>query len=292
VRVYQFSDQPRTAELVHFESVGPASANASTRVSEPPGFQLRLRILVHSADITATAYSPGFKHVVAADASGAVSLLDLAAPALLWLQVRWACFTCTRLHPAFASPGHPAPWVGFFLGVKLPRRSQETLPATSYACMLTFPLACLPCPLTAQKQSPKPTTTPAHPPPPARQAPLRVPITSLALARCPLPPPRDRNQLLGSFSRTPGGTAIPCVVALGADSSITVLDAGMGFPLAKESKIKPRHPTSALAIEMLDASGTPLWMARDVRRLVQLSRWAEVRAPRCPAFQSCFPQSP
>jgi hypothetical protein len=101
-----------------------------------------------------------------------------------------------------------------------------------------------------------------------------VPIVSLALARCPLPLPRDRNQLLGSFSRTPGGMAIPCVVALGADSAMSVMDAGTGFPLARENRAKPRNPTPALAVEMLDGTGTPLWMARDVRRLVQLSRCA------------------
>jgi hypothetical protein len=93
VRVFQFTERPRTAPVVHFESVGAPDANAATRVSEPPGFQLLLQSLVHSADVTTSAYSPSFKHVAVADAAGMVSLVDLSKPAVLWLQVRTAEWT-------------------------------------------------------------------------------------------------------------------------------------------------------------------------------------------------------
>lgn len=47
----------------------------------------RLQSLVHSADVRNSAYSPAFKFVAVADGAGAVSLIDLAKPAVLWLQV-------------------------------------------------------------------------------------------------------------------------------------------------------------------------------------------------------------
>lgn len=88
MRVYQFSERARTTDVSHLESIGAAAPNARTTISEPPGFQLRLQGLVHSADVTCSAYNPSFKFVAVGDRAGAVSLIDLSRPALLWLQVR------------------------------------------------------------------------------------------------------------------------------------------------------------------------------------------------------------
>jgi hypothetical protein len=87
MRVFQFSERPRATAVVHFESVGGASSNPTTRLAAPAGFQLLLQSLLHSADITTSAYNPSFKHVAVADAAGMVSLVDLSKPAVLWLQV-------------------------------------------------------------------------------------------------------------------------------------------------------------------------------------------------------------
>jgi hypothetical protein len=45
-------------------------------------------VLVHTSGVTAVTYSPVAKMVAMGDRAGAVSLLDLAQPALLWLQAR------------------------------------------------------------------------------------------------------------------------------------------------------------------------------------------------------------
>jgi hypothetical protein len=62
---------------------------------------------------------------------------------------------------------------------------------------------------------------------------MKVPIASLALARCPLPPRRARSDLMSRHGGLKGGAAIKCVVAVGADSSVGLLDAGSGFCLSK-----------------------------------------------------------
>jgi hypothetical protein len=102
VRLYEFSQRPRTRDALRIESVGGAANNTASRVAEPPGFQLRLRCLVHGADITALAACPVARHVAVGDAAGAVSLLDVATPALLWLQVWRPCFSA-RVCPGSAS---------------------------------------------------------------------------------------------------------------------------------------------------------------------------------------------
>ncbi|GBF90963.1 hypothetical protein Rsub_03818 [Raphidocelis subcapitata] len=190
VRVYQFSERARTTEVSHLESIGVAGPDARTAVSEPPGFQLRLQSLVHSADITCSAYNPSFKFVAVGDRAGAVTLVDLSRPALLWLQT-----------------------------------------------------------------------------------PLKSPAVSLALARCPLPPRRARNGLVSErLAGAPDGAPVRAVVAVGADSSVVVLDAASGFALSKRGALRPKHPSRALAVEALDAGGAPVWMARDVGYLVELCR--------------------
>ncbi|KAI8474766.1 MAG: hypothetical protein J3K34DRAFT_490656 [Monoraphidium minutum] len=189
VRVYQFDERPRAIDVVHFESVGGASNNDTTALREPPGFQLRLQSLVHSSDITTSAYNPAFKHVAVADKAGTVSLIDLAKPALLWLQ-----------------------------------------------------------------------------------APMRVPVASLALARCPLPHHRDRNPLISGYDGLHAGAPIKCVVVAAVDSSVGVLDAATGFFLSREGRLKPKTPTPALLVEALDAYGAPVWAARDVQELLATCR--------------------
>jgi hypothetical protein len=62
---------------------------------------------------------------------------------------------------------------------------------------------------------------------------MRAAVSSLALARCPLPPPRDRNPLLGGYASLPAGAPLRCVVAAAADSSVGVLDAATGFFLSR-----------------------------------------------------------
>lgn len=62
---------------------------------------------------------------------------------------------------------------------------------------------------------------------------MKVPVVSLALARCPLPHHRDRNALIGAYSAMRGGAPIKCVVAAAADSSVGVMDAATGFFLSK-----------------------------------------------------------
>lgn len=74
-------------------------------------------------------------------------------------------------------------------------------------------------------------TLPCHAGP--RQAPMRVPVTALSLARCPLPPQRDRQELLGAYMTLPTGTPVKCVVAAGADGAVAVMDAATGFFLAR-----------------------------------------------------------
>jgi hypothetical protein len=150
VRVYQFSPDPQTRDVLFLESVGGRANNESSPVSEPPGFQLVLTCDVHISDVTALAHNPASRHVAAADRAGTVSLLDLSKPALLWLQ-----------------------------------------------------------------------------------APVRVPVAALALSRCPLPPHRDRNDLLGSLGALPAGARVPCVLVVGADSTVGVLDRATGFFLSK-----------------------------------------------------------
>ncbi|GBF96648.1 hypothetical protein Rsub_09281 [Raphidocelis subcapitata] len=189
VRLYEFSQRPRTRDVLQIESVGGAANNAASRVAEPPGFQLRLRCLVHGADVTALAACPVARHIAVGDASGAVSLLDIAAPALLWLQ-----------------------------------------------------------------------------------APLRAPIASISLGRCPLPAPRERNELLGALAALPAGAGVRAVVAAGADASVVVLDAATGFCLGREGPLRPKHPSVAVLVEALDASGAPLWAGRDVEELAALAR--------------------
>jgi len=237
VRVYQFAEHSRTTEVVHFESVGGAANNDTTPLKEPPGFQLRLQSLVHSADICTSAYHPSFKFVAVSDKAGTVSLIDLSKPAILWLQ-----------------------------------------------------------------------------------APMKVPVVSLALARCPLPPRRERSGLVASSGApgagppAPGGAYVNCVVAVAADSSVGVLDAATGFFLSRRvcagrhsllyllhcaestqplgqkvrlsftppinhthrcdraGRLKPKHPSNALLVEPLDKCGAPVWMARDVGDLVELCR--------------------
>jgi hypothetical protein len=42
----------------------------------------------------------------------------------------------------------------------------------------------------------------------------------------------------------------------------------------REGRLKPKNPTEAVAFEVLDSSGAPLWMSRDVGDLLELNRWA------------------
>jgi hypothetical protein len=64
---------------------------------------------------------------------------------------------------------------------------------------------------------------------------MKVPIVSLALARCPLPPPRELSPDLAAArgAAAKGGAAVKCVVVVAADSSVGVLDAATGFPLSR-----------------------------------------------------------
>jgi hypothetical protein len=94
VRVFQFSAKPRAIECVMFDSVGGANNNATTPIEEPPGFQLRLLSTIHSAHICASTYMPTCKLVAVSDAAGAVSLIDLAKPAIRWVRAAVAL----RLH--------------------------------------------------------------------------------------------------------------------------------------------------------------------------------------------------
>lgn len=86
--MYQLSERPQALRCIRFEAVGAAGAdNHALVIEEPPGLQLRLRTLIHSADVCASAYNPSFKMVASSDAAGTVSLVDLSKPAVLWLQV-------------------------------------------------------------------------------------------------------------------------------------------------------------------------------------------------------------
>lgn len=104
------------------------------------------------------------------------------------------------------------------------------------------------------------------------QAPMRVPVVSLALACLPLPPPRDRNELIGAYSSLRAGELIQCVVAVGADAGLGVLDAATGFFVSREGCLRPKHPAPALLVEALDSGGAPTWMARDAGGLVRKCR--------------------
>ena len=62
---------------------------------------------------------------------------------------------------------------------------------------------------------------------------MKVPVVSLSLARCPLPPRRARSALIARHSGLRGGAPVKCVIAAAADSSVGVLDASSGFFLAR-----------------------------------------------------------
>lgn len=193
VRVYEFSESASCRPVIHFETVGGAAANEVTIIEQPAGFQLRAQLLVHSADVTALSLYPAFKSLAVADRSGIVSLLDLSKPALMWLQV-WAS-AGGWLARAFAAAGA--------------------------GCTRTTPpeASTQPAPLTASRHAP--------------QAPMRVLITSLSLARCPLPPPRDRHELLGACATLPAGAPVKCVLAAGADGAVAIMDHATGFCIAR-----------------------------------------------------------
>jgi len=61
-----------------------AAAAAAAAVQEPAGFQLRLLSLLHCCSIAGSTYLPQAKSVAVSDSSGSVSLIHLAAPAVLW----------------------------------------------------------------------------------------------------------------------------------------------------------------------------------------------------------------
>ena len=86
VRVYQFSPKPKRIDCVQFESVGSAKHNEVITIEEPPGFQLRLMSLIHSSAICSSSYAPTCKLVTISDRAGAISLIDLAKPAVVWFQ--------------------------------------------------------------------------------------------------------------------------------------------------------------------------------------------------------------
>ncbi|KAF8064591.1 hypothetical protein HT031_003392 [Scenedesmus sp. PABB004] len=129
------------------------------------------------------------------------------------------------------------------------------------------------------------------------------PVVALALGHVPLPPAKDQHPavaalLASSSQRAAGGRAggaapdpgcVHAVVAVAADSQVAVLDAATGFFLSKAGVLVPKHPSQALHVELLDASGAPTWASRDVRALVdtfraqQHLRQQQARAQRRPA---------
>lgn len=86
MRVYQFNERAKHIDCIQFESVGSRSNNEGIGIDEPPGFQLRLLTLIHTADICNSAYAPTFKMVAISDKAGSVSLIDLSKPAVMWFQ--------------------------------------------------------------------------------------------------------------------------------------------------------------------------------------------------------------
>lgn len=202
MRVYQFDATPRTTDATHFASVGGAPPNDATPLCEPPGFQLRATVDVHAAEVTALAYNPVYGFVAAGDAAGAVSLLDFGRRALQWLQVRGG-----------AEGGNAA------------------VLANSWSLLFPSTVYCFESrPLMAGSESPALTHLFRSP---HSQAPLRAPIAALSLTRCPLPPLRDRHELIGCYSQLPPGALVRALAVIGADSSLCVLDAATGFFLAK-----------------------------------------------------------
>lgn len=69
---------------ISFGTPGPAASNTSQSIAEEAGFQLKLRSLVHTADIMSVVYVAESKFVAAGDAGGGVSLLNVSRPELLW----------------------------------------------------------------------------------------------------------------------------------------------------------------------------------------------------------------
>jgi hypothetical protein len=66
------------------------------------------------------------------------------------------------------------------------------------------------------------------------QAPWQQPVAALALGLVPLPPPRERCELVaGAYGELPAGAPVRAVVVVSQDSCLTVLDAATGFPLSK-----------------------------------------------------------
>lgn len=70
VRAYQFWEKGRGIEVVALSEVG-STPRKGAQLSEEPGLQLKLRVLVHEAEITCVAYSPGAKCIAAGDKTGA-----------------------------------------------------------------------------------------------------------------------------------------------------------------------------------------------------------------------------
>lgn len=58
--------------------------NTQITHQEPPGFQLRLVSRLHTAHVVASTYLPQSKRIAVSDASGSVSIIDLAVPAVPW----------------------------------------------------------------------------------------------------------------------------------------------------------------------------------------------------------------
>eukprot|EP00877_Chromochloris_zofingiensis_P001873 jgi/Chrzof1/11687/Cz06g05130.t1 len=189
VRVYQFNERAKHIDCIQFESVGSRSNNEGIGIDEPPGFQLRLLTLIHTADICNSAYAPTFKMVAISDKAGSVSLIDLSKPAVMWFQ-----------------------------------------------------------------------------------APMQHPVVSLALAQCPLPSHKERSEFMSAYHDLATGSHIKTVVAVAQDSCLAVLDAANGFALSREPVLRPKNPSTALYVELLDSDGAPLWFCRDVASLVRVVR--------------------
>eukprot|EP00879_Flechtneria_rotunda_P011333 GHRR01011838.1.p1 GENE.GHRR01011838.1~~GHRR01011838.1.p1 ORF type:complete len:1352 (+),score=605.93 GHRR01011838.1:400-4455(+) len=107
------------------------------------------------------------------------------------------------------------------------------------------------------------------------------PVVALALGHMQLPSKRQRNDAIATATSAAksvgnaGSTAVAhVVVALAADSQLAVLDAATGFFVSKAGILLPKHLSPALHVELLDSSGTPTWMARDVVELVKQTQAA------------------
>lgn len=84
LRVYQYSSRAKAVKCISLVDDGPPSSRDSQVIPEEVGFQLRMRSLVHAADICCCVFMADSNLVLAGDAAGFVSLLDVSKQALLW----------------------------------------------------------------------------------------------------------------------------------------------------------------------------------------------------------------